>query len=160
MEPTIRLASNQDLTAIERVVHDAYKGYIPLIGKPPAPMTDDYRRRIEAGNVWVLLLGEQVFGLVVLVRQRDHMLLDNVAVAPEKQGCGLGRALMDFAEAKVRECGYNEIRLYTNELMPRNLALYGRLGYEETARQLDSGFTRVFMKKILGPSVVEDAAGR
>jgi len=149
MGPTIRIASERDLHAIERVVYDAYKGYILQIGKPPAPMTDDYRRQIEAGNVWVLLLNDQLVGLVVLVRQREYMLLDNVAVAPERQGRGLGRALMDFAEAKARACGYHEIHLYTNEVMQQNLALYKHLGYEETARQLDSGFRRVFMKKIL-----------
>jgi hypothetical protein len=48
MEPTIRIASERDLPAIERVVYDAYKGYIPLTGKPPAPMSDDYGRQIEA----------------------------------------------------------------------------------------------------------------
>src|SRR5262249_13130485 len=109
MEPAIRIASQRDLPAIERIVYGAYKGYILQIGQPPAPMTDDYRRQIEAGNVWVLLLNDQLVGLVVLVRQPGHMLLDNVAVAPERQGCGLGRALMDFAEAKARECGYDEI---------------------------------------------------
>src|SRR5215467_8048207 len=149
MKPTIRAASDRDLSAIERVIYDAYKDYIPHIGKPPAPMTDDYRRQIEAGNVWVLLVEDRLVGLIVLVRQRDHMLLDNVAVAPERHGCGLGRALMEFAEATARECGYHEIHLYTNELMHRNLALYKHLGYEETARRLDSGFRRVFMKKTL-----------
>jgi GNAT superfamily N-acetyltransferase len=96
MEPTIRIASERDLPAIERVVYDAYKGYIPLIGKPPAPMSDDYGRQIEAGNVWVLLLDDQLVGLVLLVRQGGHVLLDNVAVTPERQGCGLGRTLIDF----------------------------------------------------------------
>jgi ribosomal protein S18 acetylase RimI-like enzyme len=112
-------------------------------------VTDDYRRQIEAGNVWVLLQDDQLVGLVVLVLQRDHMLLDNVAVAPERQGRKLGRALIGFAEAKARECGYNEIHPYTNELMHQNLALYKRLGYQETARRLDSGFRRVFMTKTL-----------
>ena len=56
---------------------------------------------------------------------------------------------MDFAEAKAKEFGCKEIHLYTNELMHKNLALYKGLGYEETARRLDSGFRRVFMKKTL-----------
>lgn len=112
-------------------------------------MTDDYRRHIEAGNIWVLLLDDQLVGLVVLVRQPGHIFLDNVAVSPARQGYGLGRALMDFAEAKAKEFGCKEIHLYTNELMHKNLALYKGLGYEETARRLDSGFRRVFMKKTL-----------
>jgi ribosomal protein S18 acetylase RimI-like enzyme len=149
MEPIIRAASEQDVPAIERVVYDAYKGYIAQIGRPPAPMTDDYRRRVRENSVWVLLLGDQLVGLLVLEFQSDHMLLDNVAIAPERQGCGLGRALMSFAETKAKECGYTEIQLYTNELMHQNLALYKRLGYRETARRLDSGFKRVFMKKAL-----------
>ena len=56
---------------------------------------------------------------------------------------------MDFAEAKAREYGYTEIHLYTNEVMHQNVGLYKSLGYEETARRLDSGFRRVFMKKTL-----------
>ena len=149
VESKIRSASKQDIPAIERVVYDAYKSYIPRIGKPPAPMTDDYRLHVAAGNAWVLVLDNQIIGLVVLVPKAGYMLLDNVAVAPTKQGAGWGRRLIEFAETRTRECGYAQIRLYTNELMHENLALYERLGYREFSRRLDSGFKRVFMKKTL-----------
>jgi len=110
----------------------------PCADSDPAPMTDDYRRRVREGSVWVLLLGDQLVGFVVLELQGDH-----VAVAPERQGCGLGRALMSFAETKAKECGYKEIHLYTNELMHQDPALYKRFGYQETARPFDSRFKRV-----------------
>jgi ribosomal protein S18 acetylase RimI-like enzyme len=86
---------------------------------------------------------------VVLVAEPDYMLLENVAVVPEKQRLGLGQRLIEFAEARARQCGYREIRLYTNEFMHENLTWYARLGYEETSRRLDSGFKRVFMQKTL-----------
>jgi hypothetical protein len=39
--------------------------------------------------------------------------------------------------------------LYTNEVMTENLAIYARLGYHETARRTEGGYSRVFMTKEL-----------
>jgi N-acetylglutamate synthase-like GNAT family acetyltransferase len=149
LQPTIRRGSEEDVPAIERIVRAAYQHYIPRIGKPPGPMTDDYHARVASGNVWVLVLDDEIVGLVVLVAEPDSMLLENVAIAPEKQGWGLGRRLIEFAETRARQCGYREIELYTNELMHENLAWYARLGYRQTSHRLDSGFKRVFMSKTL-----------
>jgi len=128
-------------------VRAAYQLYIPRIGKPPGPMTDDYHAQVASGNVWVLVADGEIVGLVVLMPKADSMLLENVAVAPGKQRLGLGRRLIEFAEARARQCGFRKIHLYTNELMHENLAWYARLGYQETTRRLDSGFQRVFMSK-------------
>ena len=105
----------------------AYQRYIPRIGQPPGPMTDDYPAQVASGNLWVLVLDGEIIGLVVLVPEPAYMLVDNVAVAPEKQRLGFGRRLVEFAEARSRQCGYKEIRLYTKELMHENLAWYKRL---------------------------------
>jgi ribosomal protein S18 acetylase RimI-like enzyme len=77
----------------------------------------------------------------------DHMFLGNVAVAPGHQGRGLGREMVAFAEARAEAAGPAEIQLYTNEKMRENLAVYGKLGFEETRRGLDGGYRRVFMRK-------------
>jgi ribosomal protein S18 acetylase RimI-like enzyme len=149
LAPTIRRGSEEDIRAIECLVQAAYQHYIPRIGQPPGPMTDDYHAQVASGNVWVLVLDGEIVGLVVLVPEPDYMLVENVAVAPERQRLGFGRRLVEFAEARSRQCGYREIRLYTNELMYENLAWYRRLGYQETSRWLDSGFKRVFMSKTI-----------
>jgi len=149
LRTTIRRGSEDDVPAIECIVRKAYQHYIARIGQPPGPMTDDYHAHVASGNVWVLVLGGEIVGLVVLVPEPDYMLLENVAVAPEKQRLGLGRQLIEFAEARSRQCGYREIQLYTNELMHENLAWYARLGYRETSRRLNSGFKRVFMSKTI-----------
>jgi len=125
---TIRRGSEEDVPAIESIVRAAYQHYIPRIGKPPGPMTDNYRAQVASGNVWVLLLDHEIVGLVVLVPEPDYMLLENLAVAPEKQRLGFGRRLIEFAEARARQCGYKKMHLYTNELMHENLAWYSRLG--------------------------------
>ena len=77
------------------------------------------------------------------------MLLDNVAVAPEAQGSGLGRTMLQFAEHSARMAGYRHIKLYTNEAMTENVALYSRLGYVETHRVEEKGLKRVYVLKPL-----------
>ena len=148
MQLTIRQGEDEDVLAIERIVRAAYQHYIPSIGKLPGPMTDDYRAQVASGNVWVLVLDNEIVGLVVLAPEPDHMLLENVAVAPEKQRLGLGTTCR-IRGTRARQCGYREIELYTNELMHENLAWYARLGYQQTSRRLDAGFKRVFMRKTI-----------
>lgn len=148
-EPTIILATADDVPAIERLVAAAYAKYIARIGKPPAPMLDDYRALARERVVWVVKDGAQLAGLLVLRPRPDHALLDNIAVAPGRQGHGIGRRLIAFAEAETRRLGLAEIRLYTHAAMTENLALYRRLGYAETGRGRQDGYDRVFLTKRL-----------
>ena len=146
----IRPAVPTDVPAIERVVHDAYVKYVERIGKKPGPMLDDYAARIAEGAVSVLVEDGAVIGVLVLLPEPDHLLLDNVALLTSHAGRGLGRRLMTFAEAEARRRGYAEIRLYTHALMHENIAMYPRLGYIEYARGRQAGYDRVFMRKRLG----------
>ena len=144
----IRLATAADVATVERVVQDAYAMYVARMGKPPAPMHDDYAARIAAGSVYVLEDGD-VVGVLVVVPERDALLLDNVAVAPAAQHRGLGGRLIAFAEQHARDLGLKAVRLYTNELMVENISLYSRLGYCETHRAEEDGYRRIFMVKTL-----------
>lgn len=144
-----RLASLQDRSAVEDVVQRAYAHYVSRIGKPPGPMLDDYAALIADGRVNVIEQGGAMRAIVVLIPQEDALLLDNVAVVPEAQGSGLGRTMLQFAERSALEAGYRCIRLYTNEAMTENIALYLRLGYVETHRAEEHGLKRVYMVKTL-----------
>jgi len=148
-EPRIRAATDADVSVIEQIVEQAYRHYIPRIGKPPGPMSDDYAVRVSEGVVWVIEKGAAVAGVIVLLPRPDCLLLDNIAVAPAQQGTGLGRQLLAFAEAEAVRLGYREIRLYTHQTMTENQRLYAAIGYEETARGTESGYERVFMRKRL-----------
>ncbi|AWI82547.1 GNAT family N-acetyltransferase [Alloyangia pacifica] len=145
--PLLRRARPSDLDQIVLIVEAAYSHYIPRMGQKPGPMLDDYAALIAAERVHVAELDDAVAGVLVLLPQADAMLLDNIAVSPQAQGKGLGRALMDFAEAKARAAGLSRIRLYTNLLMTENLVLYPRLGYRETGRVHENGFDRVYFEK-------------
>ncbi|GAA2384030.1 GNAT family N-acetyltransferase [Dactylosporangium salmoneum] len=141
-------ASAADADVIRDLVRAAYAHYVPRIGREPAPMTADYPALIAAGHVWVAR-GTGLLGVLVLIPQPDHLLLDNVAVAPAARGTGAGSALLAFAEAHGRSLGLPEVRLYTNAAMHENLAYYPRHGYTETHRSSSSGFHRVYFVKRL-----------
>ena len=145
----IRLATLADAGPVRSIVDAAYGHYIARIGKPPGPMLDDYTRRIADRQVWVLEDDGPIVGILVLEQGPHGVLLDNIAVLPERQGRGFGRALIEFAEAETRRRGFGEIHLYTHALMSENIALYRRIGFVETQRVTEKGYDRVYMTKRL-----------
>ncbi|WP_339468966.1 MULTISPECIES: GNAT family N-acetyltransferase [unclassified Pseudomonas] len=145
----MRPATVHDVVAIEAIVQAAYSPYIARIGRKPGPMLEDYRQRVEAGGVHVLENARRVQGFIVLLEADGALLLDNLAVAPEAQGLGFGRLLLDFAEQQAIDAGFAVVRLYTNEAMTENIALYHRRGYVETHRAEEHGLRRIYMTKHL-----------
>ena len=148
-EPRIRAATAADVSAITEIVDQAYRHYVDRMRKPPGPMLDDYAARVLEGAVSVLEEGAAIAGIIVLLPTTNYLLLDNVAVSPARQGLGLGRRLLAFAEAEALRRGYHEIRLYTHQTMVENQRLYASIGYEETGRGTEAGYDRVFMPKQL-----------
>jgi GNAT superfamily N-acetyltransferase len=112
-ESRIRPAIAVDVPAIAEIVDQAYRHYIARIGKPPGPMLDDYAARVSEGVVWVLEQGAEIAAIIVLLPAPNYLLLDNIAVSPTRQGVGLGRRLIAFAEDEALRRGYREIRLYS-----------------------------------------------
>lgn len=75
--------------------------------------------------------------------------LGRLAVAPDRQGEGLGSRLLAVVEGSA-PASVAEIRLFTGEHSPANLRLYGRCGYEETGREPTSaGYSVVHLVKRL-----------
>lgn len=145
----MRPATSHDVAAIEAIVQTAYSPYIARIGRKPGPMLEDYPQLVQAGGVHVLENAGRVQGFIILLPTDSALLLDNLAVAPEAQGLGFGRWLMDFAEQQALDAGFAAIRLYTNEAMTENITLYTRRGYVETHRAEANGLRRVYMTKHL-----------
>ena len=66
------------MRVVAQIVDDAYRHYIPRIGRPPQPMLD-----------WVIEEDGTIWGVVVLLPESDHLLLDNIAVVPSRQGTAI-----------------------------------------------------------------------
>jgi ribosomal protein S18 acetylase RimI-like enzyme len=144
----IRLAESADRAAVETIVRTAYEPWVQVTGVRPLPLVADYRELISQGRVHVLENGE-IDALIVLQALESVLLVENVAVRPDRQGRGLGRRLMAFAEFRARSLGLPALRLYTNEKMTSNIGLYVSLGYRETDREAIDGRHVVHMRKEL-----------
>jgi len=129
----LRRADQSDLAVVQEISADAYiTAYVPVLGYIPLPAEEDYRPRIERGEVWLLVCGGRDVGVAVLEERPDHLLVYSIAVRPAQQGRGHGRALLDLADQRAVALGLAAIRLYTNVRMEKNIALYRRHGYVET----------------------------
>ncbi len=145
----LRSATAKDAGAVAALVERAYAPWVPVIGRRPAPMDDDFDAICAAGEAHLLEAEARILGVIVLEDAPDHLWIDNVAVEPALKGGGLGRLLLAFAEAEARWRGLPSLRLLTNALMASNIAFYARLGYAEVERREEDGFSRVYMEKRL-----------
>jgi ribosomal protein S18 acetylase RimI-like enzyme len=143
----IRPARRNEADWARALVRRAYALYVPRMGKEPAPMLADYGALIEADEVQVLEDAGKLVALIVLRPDEDALFVENIAVDPAAQRKGHGRALLAFAELEARRLGLGAIRLYTNAAMTENLAYYPRLGFRETDRREEDGYSRVFFEK-------------
>jgi ribosomal protein S18 acetylase RimI-like enzyme len=94
-------------------------------------------------------------GIAVLEENIDHLLIYSIAVKPDAQGKGYGTALLDFVDQRAVGLGLHEVRLYTNERMERNLALYRRHGFVDVGKRPHpsrSGQVLIDMVRRLQPS--------
>jgi ribosomal protein S18 acetylase RimI-like enzyme len=148
----IRAADDADVPAIARIVHDSFAGFIPLIGRAPWPMFQDYIARVAQGAVWVATEDGAVVGVIVLQFNADHLFIDTIAIAPPHQRRGHGRRLLAFVEAEARRRDYDETRMHMHLTMARGIAFYRRQGYTEYARSEVDGYHRVYLRKRLRES--------
>lgn len=125
----------------------AYRPYVEQIGREPAPMTADHDEVARSGRALLARIGDELVALLVTVLEDDALLVENLAVLPRMQGSGIGRLLLQEAEGLARAAGRTEVRLFTNEAMIENIAYYRGLGFVETHRAEQDGFSRVFFAK-------------
>ena len=112
-------------------------------------MLEDYAKVIQLRQVFVAESNGKAAGILVLGLMEEGFRLINVAVDPSFQKQGIGKKLLQFAEAEARRLGHKTIHLSTNEKMTENQALYSKIGYVEYDRRTEQGYSRVFMRKTL-----------
>jgi ribosomal protein S18 acetylase RimI-like enzyme len=154
--PVVRRADPSNIDVVQEICAAAYiPAYLAVISAVPKPASEDYRPRIERGEVWLLDLDGKPVGVAVLEERSDHLLVYSIAVRPEQQRKGFGSVLLHFADQRAIEIGAPEVRLYTNQRMEQNLTLYRRHGFVEVGTRPHPsrpGEVLVDMTKMLRPS--------
>jgi len=145
----LRQAVPGDAAAIRALTRSAYAKWVPLIGREPKPMTADYDVAVLKHRFDLLYVEGALAALIETIAEPDHLLIENVAVQPQRQGQGLGRRLLAHAEVLARTLGYAEIRLYTNQRFAENVELYRGIGYRIDREEAGERGVTVYMSKPL-----------
>ncbi len=149
--PALRRAVADDAAAVRVLTREAYAKWVPVIGREPLPMRADYDEAVRRHRIDLAFLDGGLAALIETIEKGDHLLIENVAVAPAFQGQGLGRFLMAHAERLATELGLAEVRLYTNKQFQANVQLYLALGYRIDREEESALGVTVHMTKRLTP---------
>ncbi|MFC6368408.1 GNAT family N-acetyltransferase [Nonomuraea thailandensis] len=128
----------------------AYLSEAQLYGDPYIPplveSLEQVRKVIEGALVLKALDGTRIVGAVRGQMSGTTCLVGRLVVAPDRQGQGLGTALLGALHEELPEA--EAFDLFTGHLSEGNLRLYRRLGYRETSRErMDDHLTVVYLRR-------------
>jgi GNAT superfamily N-acetyltransferase len=149
---SFRRATAADAVTVRDITHAAYAKWIPVIGRKPKPMTADYDKAVVNNVIDLLEEDGQPIALIEMIPEPSfepaHLLIENIAVMPERHGEGIGSVLLERAQSIARGFGVNEMRLYFHEKLTANHLFYARRGFVEFLRvPHPAGGEIVHMKK-------------
>jgi predicted N-acetyltransferase YhbS len=100
--------------------------------------------------------GETLVGCMFLKPEPPACLyVGKLAVSPQAQGRGIGRKLLQVAQAEATRLGLPALRLETRIELVGNHATFSAWGFEKTAEKAHPGYQRptfIEMRKRLAPS--------
>lgn len=98
--------------------------------------------KAAAERLWLAREDGRLVGCLFGARRGEALYLSKLAVAPERQGRGIGRALVEAAAAAALAEGLTALTLGTRVELAENHAAFGRMGFRETGRTAHPGFDR------------------
>ena len=107
-----------------------------LYGTPPGRNSLDARSfRPPAGRFLIGQVEDEPVACVAYRRIEDGLAeVHRVYVRPRSRGRGIGRMMLERAEALATEAGYQRLRLETGVRQPQAIAIYESLGYTPIPR--------------------------
>jgi GNAT superfamily N-acetyltransferase len=148
----IRRAGPADAADVRELTRSAYAKWVPLIGREPVPMVANYERAVREHMIDLLFVGAGLVALIETVNKTDHLLIENLAVAPPFQGRGYGRLLLDHVERLAASLRLPELKLYTNQQFATNIEFYSRHGFAVDREEPFMGGFKVHMSKHVTPA--------
>ena len=162
MTISIEEASPQQAALVHRIMQTAFAEYIGKLN-PASPChtetVGDVAEAIHKGGAILAWLDGVPVGSARYALYADLFYVGRVSVLPEYRGMGIASAMMEHLEAIARDAGYTQIQLGSRLSLPRNIALYQRLGYEIVRREQVSpdADIQVTMVKRLEQPILEPA---
>jgi ribosomal protein S18 acetylase RimI-like enzyme len=149
----IRRAGVGDAEAVGRLLHDFNSEFDDVTPGPEA-LAERVRRLISAGELTVLLAGDEPLGLAVL-RFRPGLwseglecYLAELYVVPDRRGEGIGRELMEASIELARAEGADHMDLGTSEDDVAARALYESLGFSNREGKPDGPINYFYEREL------------
>jgi predicted N-acetyltransferase YhbS len=141
---------------VHRLTQEAFASHAALdppsgAGRESVRSVRDELTREEAAVGW---LDARPVACMRLTAEGDHLHVRRLAVAPDLQDRGLGRAMMAWAESEARRRGLAAVTVGVRLALTGNRAFFGRLGYVPVAEHAHAGYdhpTWVEMRKAVQP---------
>ena len=130
----IRAARREDLDAlrdIERAAGQRFRHFgLDAVADDEPASIEELQDYAGAGRAWVALShGGEPVGYILVDEIDGAAHIEQVSVAPDHQGRGLGKALMARVRAWAAERGMPALTLTTFGHIPWNRPLYEHLGF-------------------------------
>lgn len=109
---------------------------------PPMVQTlEELDAELRTARGWVARIGGRLVGAIRVREDEDAdlLLIGRLAIAPDMQGSGIGRALLEAAEQHSHAA---EAELFTGVRSEANIRLYESCGYRRTQRVGDEIYLR------------------
>lgn len=121
------------------------------VDMPPLVQTlEELEAELRDADGWVARRDGRLVGAIRTRQEGDLLLIGRIAIAPDQQGAGIGRALLEAAEDHSTA---GEAELFTASLSEANIRLYERCGYVESQRiDQGDGIQEIYFRKRLRDS--------
>lgn len=139
---TITVATTEDVAELVKLVNSAYRGEGSKMGWTTEADLLDGKRTDEASLTQTLETpgntilkyshNGSLLGCVYLSKKQDKLYLGMLTVAPELQARGIGKQLLQAAEAHARQTGCTAITMTVISVRYELIAWYERHGYQPT----------------------------
>lgn len=151
----IRPALAEEAAAIAALIHPAFEQYRGRLQPESGALSESagtIAASMASGTILVAFRAERLVGCVSVQRKGDFAYAGRLAVEPLERGSGVGRALMEEAEALARRMGLGRLRVDTRLALTENRSFFRALGFVEGAQRCHAGFahpTYVELEKTL-----------
>lgn len=122
----LSLAKPEDVPALTSLFTRAFTDYAHRMGRAKSGPYDWLGNVVARQEVWWFDQRQAA----IFMRHHDTTLsIEQIAVDPQHQRKGTGRAILETIEAEARAKGLTEIVLYTAQQMTHLVAFYSKYGF-------------------------------
>lgn len=111
-------------------------------------MSADYHTALKHHRFELAYIENTLVGLLETIERDDHHFIENVCVHPDHQRLGIGKKLIERAEAYALKVRNKKVMLATNKAFSGNPEFYLALGYEVVAEKPFKGGVAILFEKI------------